>query len=180
MPLGRPMCRPCICGAALRNCKDDSPSAPPRARLRPDRSPGRGAARAAPGGKDHARARNRQGARRSVYLDLESDADRAKLSDPERYLSHHADTVSMAPILAREEDTYSRAPPTWLSALRARPKSRILRGRACSLRGRASSRLRSPLPAADFSNNLARLASSLPPERALRPCPVPFATTSTS
>jgi predicted AAA+ superfamily ATPase len=32
-------------------------------------------------------------ARPSVYLDLESDADRAKLSDPELYLSHHVDEL---------------------------------------------------------------------------------------
>jgi len=50
--------------------------------------PGRRLAGPAPGGQDHPRAGGRPGFD-ALYLDLESEQDRAKLAQPELYLADH-------------------------------------------------------------------------------------------
>ncbi|MFN3314824.1 MAG: AAA family ATPase, partial [Hyphomonas sp.] len=44
--------------------------------------------------------------RPSLYLDLESDADRAKLSDPELYLSSHEDKLVILDEVQRMPDLF--------------------------------------------------------------------------
>jgi len=44
--------------------------------------------------------------RPAVYLDLESDADRTKLSDPEAYLAHHADKLVILDEIQRAPDLF--------------------------------------------------------------------------
>jgi predicted AAA+ superfamily ATPase len=44
--------------------------------------------------------------RPAVYLDLESDADRTKLSDPEAYLAQHADKLVILDEIQRAPDLF--------------------------------------------------------------------------
>jgi len=68
------------------------PAGSSHAHLGPGRSSGRGASGPAPIGQDYLGARGCQGSA-AIYLDLESEADRAKLSEPELYLSQHEDKL---------------------------------------------------------------------------------------
>jgi predicted AAA+ superfamily ATPase len=87
-----PRLEPCISGAPLHNCKHDSPPTPSGARIRARRSAGRGVARPRQAGKTTLALEVAKG-RSSIYLDLESDADRAKLAEPELYLAQHEDKL---------------------------------------------------------------------------------------
>ncbi len=84
---------PCISGVQLHNCTDDSSPASLDAHVRPlAEVPAVALLGPRQAGKTTL-AHEVAGTRPTVYLDLESEADRAKLSEPELYLAQHADKL---------------------------------------------------------------------------------------
>jgi len=80
-------------------------------------------------------------ARPSIYLDLESESDLAKLADPELYLGSHQDRLVVLAEVQREllpsRPLATCAIPPFLSGSADRLPAALLRRRTC-LRGRAS------------------------------------------